>query len=1212
MDITVKRGLSIETWVRFDLNESGNWERIIDIGNGATNNNIILARNGTTNNLTFRVDNGATTHTLTASDVIKPRQWLYIVATVAADGSAKLYVNGQEKASGTLTAPLKINRTSNYIGKSNTSNNAYFQGQIADLKLWTEVLDIDHVLDTYHQSEQELVGDYNFEGNAADNSPAFNHATPFKGVNFRYDIERGGLVAKFDGVDDYIGLPDLELKIDNGLSFETWVKFERNASGNRERIIDLGKGQSSDNIILSRNANSNDLTFSVYSISTPGSITATDVIRHGEWMHVAATVRTDGQSKLYINGEEKASGMTKPPGNRNRVSNYIGKSNWSTHSYFRGSMDNLRIWQKVLTSQDVRAIVDRSDPLVADYRFLDNAKDFSGRGHHGTAKNGLTFSKNGFATFDGTNDYIQLPDLFIDWQKGFSLEVVVKFERNASGNWERILDLGNGQADNNLILARHGTTNNLTLEGYYSKNSGKQITAINAIIPDKWMHIVATITYDGETRLYVNGKQVTSGKTALPRIKMLRSNFIGKSNWSTHAYFDGQIDGLKIWEKVLSPQEVWSISQPPRTDLPVSDAVINAYEPVRIVVSSSEKGVSYQLRKDSDNSLVGEPGKGNGAELTLFAYPTQTTTYNVIAIRGNQTVELTDKSEVEVIPVLKVSTVSADQIQLTWIDISNNESGYRIERKTGTGNYTEIATVGENVTRYNSVGLTENTIYTYRIRAYHGTKKAHYSNELTATTRLNKPASLTAESVLGKQINFTWTDNSAHETGYKIERKSAASGYVEIAKVGANVTSYNSVGLTEQTPYSYRVRAYNAVGNSSYSNEINSITTICTPGTLETTAISTTQIDLSWTDNSGREIGYKIERKAGNGNYTEVATVGANVTRYSDTGLMLSTTYTYRVKANAASVESAYSNESTATTFLAAPTRFLAAVASSSEVYLSWTDNSNNETGFVIERKQGIQSSDNSYAEVVRVGANVTSYHNTGLNENTFYTYRVRSYSAVTTSNHSDVYTALTWLSKPTTLSTTTLSTTRIDLSWTDNSSHETAYKIERKAGNGSYVEIARLGANVTHYSDAAGLTESTTYTYRVKADGFSNESAYSNQIAVSTTASQPNMSHGGGTLSNLEEDTKIQVQQEESESVILLPNPAKSSFTLRFSAEKEEQSILAMYSLSGKTVLRQSLLITKGNNEVEVHTKDIPGGIYVVRFKKGGQLITAKVTLTE
>lgn len=53
-------------------------------------------------------------------------------------------------------------------------------------------------------------------------------------------------------------------------------------------------------------------------------------------------------------------------------------------------------------------------------------------------------------------------------------------------------------------------------------------------------------------------------------------------------------------------------------------------------------------------------------------------------------------------------------------------------------------------------------------------------------------------------------------------------------------------------------------------------------------------------------------------------------------------------------------------------------------------------------------------------------------------------------------------------------------------------------------------------------------------------------------------------------------------------------------------------YSLSGKAVLRQSLLITKGNNEVEVHTKDIPGGIYLVRFKKGGQLITAKVTLTQ
>ncbi len=91
-------------------------------------------------------------------------------------------------------------------------------------------------------------------------------------------------------------------------------------------------------------------------------------------------------------------------------------------------------------------------------------------------------------------------------------------------------------------------------------------------------------------------------------------------------------------------------------------------------------------------------------------------------------------------------------------------------------------------------------------------------------------------------------------------------------------------------------------------------TTVPAPSILITTVTSSSQIDLSWHDNSWTEAGFKIERKLQGGSYSQVATVGANVTTYSDTGLSPATTYCYRVCAYNALGGSSYSNERWAAT----------------------------------------------------------------------------------------------------------------------------------------------------------------------------------------------------------------------------------------------------------------------------------------------------------
>lgn len=88
----------------------------------------------------------------------------------------------------------------------------------------------------------------------------------------------------------------------------------------------------------------------------------------------------------------------------------------------------------------------------------------------------------------------------------------------------------------------------------------------------------------------------------------------------------------------------------------------------------------------------------------------------------------------------------------------------------------------------------------------------------------NSPSGLTGSTSSAGGIALSWIDNSFNETGFKVERKTGVSGiYGEIASVGANATTYSDTGLSAGTTYYYRVRAYNTSGYSSYSNEVDAI-----------------------------------------------------------------------------------------------------------------------------------------------------------------------------------------------------------------------------------------------------------------------------------------------------------------------------------------------------------------------------------------------------
>ena len=215
--------------------------------------------------------------------------------------------------------------------------------------------------------------------------------------------------------------------------------------------------------------------------------------------------------------------------------------------------------------------------------------------------------------------------------------------------------------------------------------------------------------------------------------------------------------------------------------------------------------------------------------------------------------------------VLNSTPISNSQINISWTDNSNNEDGFKIERKTtSSGTYSEIAQVGPNIATYNNTGLTGGTQYCYRVRSYNTAGNSAYSNESCNTTLPdlpNVPINLVASILQSPlSVELSWTDNSSTEEGFIIEKETLTDAFVVIDTVSANATGYQDLDVTFQT-YNYRIKAFNITGSSEYS----AVAQVSVPVELTsfTANVVSNKVNLLWkTATETNNSGFNVERKS--------------------------------------------------------------------------------------------------------------------------------------------------------------------------------------------------------------------------------------------------------------------------------------------------------------------------------------------------------------
>jgi hypothetical protein len=304
-----------------------------------------------------------------------------------------------------------------------------------------------------------------------------------------------------------------------------------------------------------------------------------------------------------------------------------------------------------------------------------------------------------------------------------------------------------------------------------------------------------------------------------------------------------------------------------------------------------------------------------------------------------------------------------------------------------------------------------------------------------------------------------------------------------------------SITTADNGAHNWTAKAYDAANNSSISVvtlTVNIDTTCLPPGNfghsspVDEIMDQATDVDIVWEDASGAT---SYDVYFGKTNPPRFV-FNTSSTSYDPGTLDKGTIYYWQVVARN-SCGTTSGSISSFTTLSSGPSGLTGKAISATKIVISWKDNSADETGFEIQRKSGTCSSTSQWGTIANAGSDTTYDQDGGLSANTTYSYRVRAlYQAgdLPWSSWSNCKSAKTALSgtprAPENLIATSISENEILLTWTDDSTSETSFKIYRIVGTGSPALIATKGANVQSHNDtkASGNAATKTYTYYIQA----------------------------------------------------------------------------------------------------------------------------------
>ena len=464
-----------------------------------------------------------------------------------------------------------------------------FAGWSGDTSDGQVTMNADKTCTAEFTSNTDLSALYNLDelyGTIAGDSSGNGNDGTINGATWTTGKDGGGL--SFDGVNDYVTIPLIN---NDEVSVSAW--FYKNANDTTRNDAVFSGFRNNSNLQLREgfelrfpSGASNTLEFVLVTQDGGGNRTTRTSRRNllnstGSWYHAVGTYnKTTGQQRLYVNGE-LVNTVTHPAGNTVVPLTFysdmrIGHSRVNV-GYFNGAIDDVRLYNLPLTDQEIHTLYNAfTGDLQAHYTLDEGsgtiANDSSGNGNHGSINGGATWttgqSGNGLS-FDGVDDYVTIPRINND-----EVSVCAWLYKNANDTTRNDAILGGFRNNSNVQLRegyelRFPSGNPNAVQFILVTQDGSGVKTMRTAQSNlgnsvgSWYHAVGTYNKTtGQQRLYVNGQLVntqthTAGNTVVP-LTSYTDMRMGHSRVNA-GYFNGILDDVRLYRRVLSDQEVLDI-----------------------------------------------------------------------------------------------------------------------------------------------------------------------------------------------------------------------------------------------------------------------------------------------------------------------------------------------------------------------------------------------------------------------------------------------------------------------------------------------------------------------------------------------------------------------------------------------------------------------------------------------------------------------------
>ncbi|MCX4819013.1 DNRLRE domain-containing protein [Streptomyces sp. NBC_01142] len=395
-----------------------------------------------------------------------------------------------------------------------------------------------------------------------------------------------GTAVSFDGVDDYVRTDIPTVATETGFSAAAWVKLSK--MPDTEAVIAAQPGNHSPSFELSYSKSYDRWVFNQFTADSPGAgavhaMSATPGgVKAGEWTHLVGTFSSGSKElKLYVQGKLVGTTTYSTPWDARRGLQ-IGAGSYSGRpgSFFPGSIDEVRIYDKPLSDADVASLHNKQPigmgrPARAVFPMDEpaDATQITGRAdvHPAVLKGGAIPGRPGVAgkalTLDGNDDYATAGAPHLNNQRSFTVSAWAKLPKT--------------KPDHAAIVATQAGIHKSGFELYYSSAYDRWVfnqfvsdtsdsTAIRAMQADgktayggDWVHLVGVHdTVANQLTLYVNG--VEAGRSGVANtwyaggpVQIGAGSYEGKPG----SFFPGQIDDVKLFDRPVSAGEVQQLFQ---------------------------------------------------------------------------------------------------------------------------------------------------------------------------------------------------------------------------------------------------------------------------------------------------------------------------------------------------------------------------------------------------------------------------------------------------------------------------------------------------------------------------------------------------------------------------------------------------------------------------------------------------------------------------